>query len=207
MFGQKGHLRSMGKSLELLGLAAFNVFLALILSVTFLSNASPEKINTLTEASVEDFIHEVSKISNGERADMDPYSITAFFMNHISEDGQFISKMRYSIPDMPTDERTLEMDKMNFISHTLQSMNTMNRHETLVKVEYIKIEDEGRTATVMTTNYERGMLPVDDGFGEASLMPVQGTSYCEQKLVLNNKRVMQMAGANCTTDIVFSEGL
>ena len=197
---------SMGKSLELLGLASFNVMIALVLSVAFLSHAGG-KMDRLTEASVTAFITEVSEISAGKRKDMDPYSITSYFMTHITQDGSFKTTLRYSIPEMPDDERQMEMDKMNFISHTLQGLQTMADRETMVKVEFVQIEDGGKSAAITTTNYERGMMPVDDGSGTVNMMPVQGTSYCEQKVILNDKRLIQMAGATCTTDITFSEGL
>ena len=202
----EGESPSVGKSLELLGLASFNILIALVLSVTFLSHAGG-KMDRLTEAGVTDFITEVSEISSGKRKDMDTYSVTAYFMDHIAQDGMFKTTLRYSIPEMPDDVRLMEMDKMNFISHTLQGLQTMADRETLVKVDFVQIENDGKSAAVTTTNYERGMMPVDDGSGTVNMMPVQGTSYCEQKVILNDKRIMQMAGATCTTDIAFSEGL
>jgi hypothetical protein len=196
----------MGKSLELLGLAAFNVFVALILSATFISHGSARLVS-LSEDSIKAFLQESSEIAGGLRKDMDSYSITQYFMDHIAPDGQFRTTMRYNIPDMPEEERVMEMDKMNFIAQTLQGMHAMADRETLVKVEYVKIDATGRNAEVVTTNYERGLMPVADVSGEANMMPVQGVSYCEQTLVLSDQRKIQMANAKCTTDLSFSEGL
>ena len=194
------------KSMELMGLAALNVLVALVLSVTFLSHAGG-KMDVLTEPSVTDFINEMSEISSGKRKDMDQFSVTSYFMDHIAQNGSFKTTLRYSIPEMPDDERQMEMDKMNFISHTLQGLQTMADRETLVKVEFVQIESGGKSAAVTTTNYERGMMPIDDGSGTVNMMPVQGTSYCEQKVIMNEKRIIQIASASCTTDITFSEGL
>ncbi len=194
----------MGKSVELLGLAAFNIFIAIILSATFLTNSSAA-VNALTESNVSTFITEVAAVSGGQRHDMDSYSITSYFMSHISENGLFTSTIEYSLPDMDSSSRTLEMDKMNFISHVLQGMKAMEKHEAAVKIEYIKIADNGKSASVMTTNYERGVMPVEDGMGDARMVPVTGTSYCEQELVLSAKNVIQMATANCSTNIDFSD--
>lgn len=193
----------MGKSFELLGLAAFNIFIAIILSTTFLTGS--RGIDTLTEDNVESFITEVAEVSGGQRENMDSYSVTHYFMNHIAENGQFTSKIEYAMPDMPASTRTLQMDKMNFISHILEGRKAMTRHETAVEIEYIQIADNGKRAKVMTTNYERGIMPIDDGMGEARMVPVTGTSYCEQEVILSGKNIIQMATANCSTNINFSD--
>lgn len=194
----------MGKSLELLGLAAFNIFIALILSATILSNGNG-RVSTLDETNVTHFITEVADVAGGKREDMDPFSITEYFMAHIADHGKFISNIEFSLPDMSSDSRMLEMDKKNFISHTLEGMKTMSQRETAVEIEYIKIADNGKSAKVTTTNYERGVMPVEDGMGEAQMMPVTGTSYCEQELVLSRENIIQMAAANCSTSISFSD--
>ncbi|MCB9991930.1 MAG: hypothetical protein H6867_11290 [Rhodospirillales bacterium] len=195
----------MGKSFEMMGLAAFNIFIAIILSSVFLTKGGSSSVNSLTESNIERFINDVTAISGGQRDDMDAYSVTDFLMTHIAENSNFKTEIEYGLPDMPSNMRTLEMDKMNFISHTLQGMKAMTRHESAVRIEYIKIADSGKSAKVMTTNYERGIMPVSDDFGEARMMPVTGTSYCEQELVLSGKNVIQMAGANCSTSIDFSD--
>jgi len=194
----------MGKSLELLGLAAFNIFIALILSATFLSKDNG-KVNALTETNVTHFITEVAEVAGGKRQDMDQLSIMKYFMDHIADKGMFTSKIEFSLPDMSSNERTLEMDKNNFISHTIEGMKTMTQRETEVKIDYIKIAENGKSAKVNTTNYERGVMPVADEMGEAQMMPVTGTSYCEQELVLSEKNIIQMAGASCSTNINFAE--
>lgn len=190
----------MGKSIELLGLAAFNIFIALILSATFLKGNAG--VPALTETNVTQFITEVSHVAGGQRADMDQFSITEYFMAHIADHGMFTSTIEFSLPDETSSSRRLEMDKNNYISHTLEGMKTMSKRETAVTIEYIKIAENGKSATVTTTNYERGVMPVEDGFGEAQMLPVTGTSYCEQELVLT-ENVIQMAAANCSTSIDF----
>jgi hypothetical protein len=49
------------------------------------------------------------------------------------------------------------------------------------------------------------MMPMDDGFGDIAKVPVLGTSYCEQRVVLNDAKVIQLDGADCTTTISFEE--
>ncbi len=197
----------MGKSVELLGLAALNIIVAMVLSVTFLAktDAAAVSVSALTKDNVQQFITETVAVSGGQREDMDDYGITTYFMSHIADHGQFISTIEYDMPDMPSSARTLEMDKMNFISHVLQGKEAMNRHETAVQIEYIEIAANGKSAMVTSTNYERGVMPVQDAMGEARMIPVTGTSYCEQEIVLSQKNIIQMAKADCSTNIDFAD--
>lgn len=195
----------MGKSLELLGLVSLNMLVAMMLSVAFLPRGGA--VNALTEENVRGFIADMSAVSAGEREDMDSYGIANYFMDHIAPDGTFKTTLRYKIPEMPENEREMQMNKMEFISHTLQGMRAMDDRETKVNVEYVQIAQDGRSAAVTTTNYERGLMPVEDGTGMSNMMPVYGTSYCEQKIVLTDTRAIALSGATCYTDLTFSEGL
>jgi len=193
----------MGKSFELLGLAAFNVFLALILAVTFLGGDKERVPERLTEAHVAKFINEVNDISRGNRRDMDNFSITSYFMQHIADNGKFVNIVQYNLPRIETQEQVLEMGKLDFISHILKGMNA-EREETIVNIEHIEIIDNGRSAHIITTNFEKGVLPFDDGSGRPHMMPVSGQSFCEQKIAINGRRI-QITGANCTTAVQLAE--
>lgn len=197
----------MGKSFELLGLASFNIFIALILSTTFLTNHGGGGISHLTESAVESFIMEVSDITGGKKPEMDSYAITSYFMEHVADDSVFTTTLQYDIPHTESEERTLQMNKIDYISNVLQSKNAMERYESMVKIDFVSVDASGREASAVTTNYERGMMPVEDGMGQMTLVPVDGTSYCEQKFVLSENKTIQMASATCTTDLKFSEGM
>lgn len=198
----------MGKTFELLGLVSFNMFVALMLSITFLSRTEETaRVHELTEGAVAAFVKEATAISSGQKVDFDSYEITTYFMEHIADGSQFKTVLRTSSPNAPSDERTVDMDKMTFISNVLQGQKIMQRHEAAVTVEYVKIEEGGKTAQVVITSRERGMMPVPDMTGEEVLMPVEGVSYCEQTMGISSKHKIQMTGASCTTDLVISEGL
>lgn len=198
---------AMGKSIELLGLVTANVFVAMALSAAFLAGDHKDTaLRHLSQTHIENFIQETTAISSGQRPDMDSFAITTYFMDHVADEGKFRTTVRYNIPDAPEEERAMEMGKMDFISNIIEGQKTLNRHEAKIVIDHIKIEPDGRKAFVVTTNYERGVMPVADSFGGTSMMPVTGTSWCEQILVLNDKRVIQMSGASCTTDIAFAEG-
>ena len=65
--------------------------------------------------------------------------------------------------------------------------------------------NDGRAALVVTTNYERGVIPVQGIMGDAQMLPVTGTSFCEQEVVLSDKKIIQMAEAECKTNIAFAD--
>ena len=193
----------MGKSLELLGLATFNIIIAIILSATFLKK-SEEAISTLTTPHIEKFVNDITEISGGIRKDMDSFEVTSYLMAHIANDSRFSSTIDYNMPDISeSGERILELDKLHFISNTQQGMKAFTRHEAAVKIDYIQIADNGKSARVTTTSHERGVIPIEDNFGETQFFPVTGTSYCEQKLVLSEESIIQMAEAVCSTNIDF----
>lgn len=195
----------MGKSFELLGLATVNIFIAIFLSTTFLSDDNMTGISRLNESNVTAFVNEVAQISGGQREEMDAYGITSFLMKHIKENGRFRSHIDYEIPDFPETSRDLEMDRNTYISHILQVMEDFEKHEAAIRIENVEIEKDGRSALVITTNYERGVIPVQGVMGDTQMLPVTGMSFCEQELVLSENKAIQMANATCDTNIAFVE--
>lgn len=194
--------------MELLGLASFNVFLALILTTAFLSQRESTAVDGLSETSIAAFVQETTDISSGKRTDMDAYGITTYFMEHVTDDGKFTTTISFEAPGgSGTQEKVMEMDKMSFISNLIQGLHSMEDHEAAVKIENITLADDGKSAKILTTTIERGMMPVDDGSGGSTLTPVTGNSYCEQNIVLGKKNIIQMAGAVCTTNISASPAL
>lgn len=198
----------MGKSLELLGLAGFNVFLALILAVTFLGGGKAEGVllDSLTEEYVEAFLNDANAIASGKREDMDDFSITGFFMDHIADSGAFVNKVAYQLPLQDPQEKTVQMGKMDFIASVLQDIKSKEKEEggeSFMKIESIVIADNGRRARTATTSQDKGVMPMDDGSGEIQSVPVSGTSYCEQDLVLQDRRI-KMEKTDCTTTLDFS---
>ncbi len=196
----------MGKSLELLGLASFNVFLGLVVTITFLNQngGKPAGATHLTEAGVSSFINEMTAISLGQKPEMDQYGVTTWFMDHIDEAGKFVSTINIARPDSTEEQKVLEMDRMNYISHVLTGLKSVQDRKANVQIEYIKIEEGGKLASVIFTNTEQGSMPVSNEGGDF-MIPVTGTSYCEQKIVLQDKK-MKVSGATCTTNVNISNG-
>lgn len=188
-----------------MGLATFNIFIAMVLSTTVLSKAGEDEVTSLNQSNIAGFVNDIADVTAGLRQDMDEHSVVTYLLNHLTEGGRYKTVIDYSLSQAGTQERELEMDRMGFISHVLQGIKSMQKHEALVDIEYINIEPDGQSATIMITNYERGLMPAQDEFGDTNMVPVLGTSFCEQRLVLGDKNNIQMDGATCTTTIDFEE--
>lgn len=195
------------KLFEVMGFTTFNIMVAMVLSTTFFSKAEESaRISELNEKNVTGFIETIADISAGQIEDMDSFDITTYFMEHIADDGHFKSTIKYNVSDGfgENEEEVMDMDKMDFISHVLNGLKSMQHHETKVKIDYIEIAQDKKSASAIVTTYERGMMPTVSEFGEDAMVPVSGTSFCEQKFALNDKKILQVTDASCATDLDFS---
>jgi|GEM_PF-1461439 hypothetical protein len=193
----------MGKSLELLGLAGFNVFLGMVLTVSFLNGNSDSSPSRLTETSVQAFVTEMDRVNLGTDPAMDSYSVTTWMMDHLDENSKFIINTNIAPANGEPREENVELGRMEYISHVLLEMKTMRDRESNVHIEYVKIDETGQTASVMYTNMEKGNIPYQNE-GEEYMMPVSGTSYCEQQLALKDK-VIRVLGTTCTSNVSLAQ--
>lgn len=191
------------RSLELLGLACFNTFLGLTLTVTFMSQNGGKTPSRLTETSVTNFITEMTDVALGKKPDLDQYGITTWFMDHIDDSGKFITTMNISQPTGENKQETLEMNRMDYISYILKDIKTVKTRESTFNVEYVKIDEGGKSASVVFTNMEKASVPISDKDGEY-MIPVTGTSYCEQTLALRGSTI-KVSNSTCTTNVSMSE--
>ncbi len=190
-----------GKSLELVGLATFNAFLAMILAVTFLSQSGGKAhLNKLTEANIRAFITEATMMSTGQKKGADQFAVTEYLMKHIDDASTFTTSLQYDIPNADKDKHTLELDKQTYIAHVIEDMKQLKGEEATTNIEDIQIEHGATQARVVTTSYERGQMAVKDTDDNTTTLPVRGISYCEQTIILKNQ-VISMAGAKCSTNI------
>lgn len=188
-----------------MGLATFNIFVALTLSATVLSGKGDEGIKTLTHENISAFVNDVAAISGGLKTEMDQHTIVEYFIAHMTENGRVKASISYKLAAEDEQQRDMDMGRMEYINYVLQGMKAMKKHETKTQIDFIDVADDGLSARVVTTNYERGMMPSQDSFGDEAMIPVIGTSYCEQRIVLAESEVIQMDGAECTTTINFEE--
>lgn len=193
----------MGRSLELMGMASFNVFLGMVLTVTFLNQGGGNKPSRLSEESVSAFIQEMAEVAHGKKEGLDQYGITTWFMDHIDDNSLFTATVNIAQANGDENQQTLEMNRMNYISHILQEIKGVQERESHLNIEYVKINEDGRTASVIYTSIDKGRMPVADQ-GTGYTVPVTGMSYCEQKVALRNA-TMKVSGGNCTTNITVAE--
>lgn len=191
------------RSFELLGLASFNVFLGMILTVTFISQGGQPKSGRLTEENVSKFIHEMTNTALGLKPGMDQYATTMWFMDHLSENSAFKTNMNIAQAHGGTREATMEMGRMDYISQILKDQKAVQKRETHINVEYVQIAEGGQNASVIFTSIDKGVIPIATEAGSYE-MPVSGTSYCEHKLGIKNNKIV-VSGGTCTTNINAAE--
>ena len=131
---------------------------------------------------------------------MDRLGIAEYLMKHLDDSGTYTSTVQIDLPDAQEPEQKLDLDKKAYIGRVLEGLGTIRNHEEKTRVENIEIADDSRSARVVTTSFERGMIPSENESGRSVLVPVRGISYCEQKLVLKDETI-RMAGAVCSTSI------
>ncbi len=187
------------KTAELLGLAGFNVFLGMMLTVTFLGEGGKPQATRMTEASVSAFINDMTNTALGLKPDMDQYATTMWFMDHLSETSTFKTSTNIEQADGKIREASAEMSRMDYISNILKEQKTVQKRESQIKIEYVKLEDEGKLASVIFTSVESGVIPMSSEAGSYEV-PVRGTSFCEHKLVFKDRKIV-VSGGSCTTNI------
>lgn len=187
------------KTFELLGLAGFNVFLGMMLTVTLFDKGEQPKASRMTEASINAFINDMTHMALGLKPEMDQYATTMWFMDHLSETSKFKTNTNIEQADGRIREARAEMGRMDYISNILKEQKTVQKRATQVKVEYVKIEDEGKMASVIFTSEESGMIPLNSEAGSYEV-PVRGTSFCEHQLEFKDHKII-VAGGTCTTNI------
>ena len=197
------------KLFEAMGFTTFNIMVAIVLSATFFDKAENTQsayITELSDSNVTHFIEKMADVASGQGEEMDSYDITSYLMDHIADNSHFNSTINYNIShnDDENQEEVMDMSKLEFISHVLSNLKSMERHETQTSVEFVEIAADKKTASAVITTYERGMMPTVTEFGEDTLVPVRGTSFCEQKFALSDENILQITEASCATDLDFS---
>ena len=160
-------------------------------------------VTHLTEDNIALFLEETKAVSLGKRDDMLPEDIGTYLDRHLAPKGSFHSKTKFEIPGYPEQETEMKLDRDEYISQVLEGQNLIADYETTIEIKKIKIENGGRSATVTTVSTDHGKMPWPDGQGEEKMVPIKGSSECEQRLIVSLKNYIQMADASCKTVISF----
>jgi hypothetical protein len=187
-----------------MGLVTVNVIIAMTLSATVLKPRIDNTIVILTDNNIAQFIEDFARVTSGLDA-RTKHHIAEYLVSHLDENGTFRTELNYKTPDGRRNESEMEMNRMEFISHVLKGLDSMARHETETRIEYVKLQEDKKSAQVIVTNYERGILPYDDNMGNIAQIPVLGTSHCEQTLSLSKDGKIKINDANCMSYINFED--
>ncbi len=169
-------------------------------------------IVALNKQNIEAFLKEVSEITTGQRPDMLHDDVENYFTNHVTNKSTFKSVMKYNIPGFPTQDIDMELDKDQYIKMVLKGLYMLQDYQTEVSIENLKIGSNGKSATFKSRTKEKGRMPWvkdsenkdnSEGNQNAEMIPIEGESVCEQKLIISYNNFMQMAKAECSTAISF----
>lgn len=171
--------------------------------------AKEDFITRLDKGNVTAFIENVQRVVDGESGAMGAQDIADYFNNHIADDAQFESTMKYEMPGYPAQENAMNIGKTEYINGVLGGTGLMKRYEHNVQIKDIEINNGGRSAKVKMLILEKGEMPWP---GEGSSdgkpapmepMPVAGKSECEQTIVISLNNFIQMKSAACYTALSF----
>ena len=198
-----------GKSLELLGMVGFNLFLGMTLTVTFLGGGDNAPTR-LTEANVSAFVKDMTEVALGKNpasdekaVSFDQYAITTWLMRHMDEDSKFQAHINISQPNGLSRQEKLDMNRLDYISQVLKDNKSVKSREANLHVEYVRVDAGGKGASVVFTSMEKARMPVPSENGGYEI-PVTGTSYCEQKIVIEDA-VIKVSASTCTSNVSLSE--
>ena len=166
----------------------------------------PDFVTSLNETNIRAFLREVGEISTGQRPDMLDDDVANYFTNHMVEKGRFTSRMRYEIPNFPTQETKMELDKGQYINTVNKSRYMMENYHADIDIWDLKITGNGKQATFTSIITEKGKMPFPKdpkNPDDVDIIPIEGRSSCEQKLVISFNNFIQMARADCETVISF----
>ncbi len=186
-------------------------FLLAHICVASFAHAEPRKdprkdfIVALDEQNIRDFLREVSEISTGQRPDLLDDDLIDYFANHIAEKGEFKSSIRYQIPGFPTQDSEMVLAREEYINSVINGRFLMEDYKAEIDIQDLKIAGNGKSATFKSVTKEKGRMPMakDEEKKQIEMIPIQGESTCEQRLIVSFNNFIQMAKAECTTLVSF----
>ncbi|HEY8190848.1 MAG TPA: hypothetical protein VIG74_00385 [Alphaproteobacteria bacterium] len=158
-------------------------------------------VMSLDSKNIRAFLEETNKVSLGQRDDMTPENIAAYLDRHLAPKGKFNSKTTFQIPGYPPQNADMKLDKQGYIDNVMQGRGLISGYTTAIEIKDIKISGIGKAATISTISTDSGEMPWPGENGEQKPVPISGKSTCEQTLIVSLDHYIQMAGAECVTEI------
>lgn len=166
----------------------------------------PDFITSLDENNIRAFLRDVGEVSTGQRPEMMDDDVANYFDNHMANNGKFESKMRYEIPNFPTQETEMKLNKEQYINAVLKGRYMMENYRSTIDLQDLKINGNGQSATFTSVITEKGKMPFPTDPkkpNEVEIIPIEGKSTCDQRLIVSYNNFIQMARADCSTVISF----
>ena len=157
----------------------------------------------LTEDNVREFIQDTTAITSVQNVQVDAKSAHRYLDRHIDPDARFKTSITYVMPGMPEQEKSLSLDKDDYIEQVKQGAGSVDHYHSDIRVENVDISDDKERASVNTISSESGVMQVPRGDGTTEGVPIEGTSECFQVLKISKKGYIQMYSANCKTVMQF----
>lgn len=179
----------------------FSLALLSVLVVFALPAQAQNRVDSLTETNVADFIITTTHITT-DNDGLDSSKIKDYLNRHIEDRARFKSTLKYHIPGMPVQKTVISLSKAEFMTSVNEGAEKIDGYETIVEIDEIKIDSGGKKAFVKTTNTEYAVMPVPTETGDIENVPMEGISNCNQILSLNGG-IIQMFSASCTTNVMF----
>ena len=164
-----------------------------------------QKFKKLTESNITEFIETTSSLTSGYGIEIEESDLQQYLETHLDEEARFKSTVQFNIPGFPPQKKSLSLDKKDFMTQVAEGTKSIEHYENKVKVEKVRISKDGTKATVETSGFEEGFMPVSLDGATTQDVPIEGVSECLQIIKLSDKGVIQMYSANCTTNIQFKE--
>ncbi|MBI4030903.1 MAG: hypothetical protein HY370_04450 [Proteobacteria bacterium] len=180
------------------------VFMLTFSNLSYADANAEDFVTRLTQDNVRSFLEEAKAISTARSPERTPEDISAWLNRHLAPKGNFRSMTKFALPGLPVKEVEMKLDKQSFIESVLGGQNLFENYQTSVEIKEMKIASSGRAVTLKTRSTEKGDLPWTDGEGKSELIPVEGFSDCAQKIVISPANYIQMADADCRTEISFA---
>lgn len=134
--------------LELLGITTFNIIAATTLAATFLGDAEtkPAAITALTKENVSALVADMANIAAGRGGGRSDYDLINFMMDHLTENSLYQATINYDLDEKDDNKQeTLEMQRMDYISHVMKEQKALDDRESVVNVEYVEIAKDGKS--------------------------------------------------------------
>lgn len=191
----------------------FTAFLMIVLLVMASGSARAQFkdkpadfITVLTEQNIKDFLRESGEITTGQRPEMMDEDIANYFTNHMSERARLRSRMSYEIPNFPTQESDMELGRNEYINTVINGRYMMENYTANIEIRDLNITGNGKQANFTSIVTEKGNMPFPsdpEKPNDLEMIPIEGISECEQKLVVSYNNFIQMLTADCKTSISF----